>query len=132
MAFAFSGFQVLHLGHPNAVAIVAHIPWLLAALDAAVSANARTRAIGAAGLSLLTGSEILLGYPQYVYLSALTCAIYVVVKRPPLRASGCRLWQVWSASPSVPSNCFPPPTCWRTSERATTTPGFRSRGRCIR
>jgi hypothetical protein len=86
MAFAFSGFQVLHLGHPNAVAIAAHIPWLLVALDAALSANARTRATGAAGLAMLTGSEILLGYPQYVYLSALACAIYVIVKRPGWRA----------------------------------------------
>ena len=125
MAFAFSGFQVLHLGHPNAVAIVAHLPWLLAALDATVSANARTQAIGAAGLSLLTGSEILLGYPQYVYLSALTCATYVVVKRPPLRA----VWLLAVASLVGLSigavQLIPTADLLAHSDRATTTPGFR-------
>jgi hypothetical protein len=82
MAFAFSGFQLLHLGHPNTVAIVAHIPWLLLAINAALSASAASRANGAAGIALLTASQVLLGYPQYVYLSALACAIYSVVVRP--------------------------------------------------
>ena len=86
MAFAFSGFQLLHLGHPNAVAIAAHIPWLLLATDASLSASASSRAKGAAGISLLTGSQVLLGYPQYLYLSAFACAIYAVVVRPSWRA----------------------------------------------
>jgi hypothetical protein len=86
IAFAFSGFQVLHLGHPNAVAIAAHIPWLLLSINAALSASAKSRATGAAGISLLTASEILLGYPQYLWLSALVCALYGSVVRPSWRA----------------------------------------------
>jgi hypothetical protein len=86
MAFAFSGFQLLHLGHPNAVAIAAHIPWLLLAIDATLSASASSRAKGAVGIALLTGSQVLLGYPQYVWLSALTCVIYTVTARPSWRA----------------------------------------------
>ncbi len=86
MAFAFSGFQLLHLGHPNAVAIAAHIPWLLLAIDAAVSASATARAKGAVGISLITASAVLLGYPQYVWLSALACGMYAVVAGPSWRA----------------------------------------------
>jgi hypothetical protein len=82
IAFAFSGFQLLHLGHPNAVAITAHIPWLLLAIDAALSQDANSRAKGAASVALLTASQVLLGYPQYVWLSAFTCAIYAIVVRP--------------------------------------------------
>ncbi len=125
MAFAFSGFQVLHLGQPNAVAVAAHIPWLLVALDAALSADARTRAMGAAGVALLTGSEILLGYPQYVYLSALTCAIYVVVKRPPWHA----LWLPAVAGLAGVSigavQLLPTADLLAHSNRASTTAEFR-------
>ena len=86
MAFAFSGFQVLHLGHPNAVAIAAHMPWLFLSIDAALSASAKRRATGAAGVSLLTASQILLGYPQYLWLSVLACALYAIVARSSWRA----------------------------------------------
>ena len=33
MTFTFSSFCLLHFVHPNAVAIVAHVPWLLWAID---------------------------------------------------------------------------------------------------
>ena len=33
LAFTFSSFNLLHFVHPNAVAAVAHIPWLLAMID---------------------------------------------------------------------------------------------------
>ncbi len=33
MAFAFSGFSLLHFVHVNALAIVAHLPWLLLEID---------------------------------------------------------------------------------------------------
>ena len=36
LAFTFSGFNLLHFIHPNAVAVVAHWPWLLWALDHAL------------------------------------------------------------------------------------------------
>ncbi len=35
MLFAFSGFNLLHHQHLNMVAVVAHMPWLLAAADVA-------------------------------------------------------------------------------------------------
>ena len=36
LAFTFSGFNLLHFVHPNAVAVVAHWPWLLWAIDRAL------------------------------------------------------------------------------------------------
>ena len=35
IAFAFSGFALLHLPHMNAIAVIAHVPWLLLAIDLA-------------------------------------------------------------------------------------------------
>ena len=70
--FAFCGFNLLHLVHPNAVAIIAHIPWLLWSIDV-VLVDARRRRVMAATvlIALLTGSQLLLGYPQYVWFSLL-------------------------------------------------------------
>ncbi len=70
LAFAFSGFSLLHYIHVNAMAIVAHIPWMIWAIHVALldrSPRRRTRAWVA--VAVLTGSQILRGYPQYVWLS---------------------------------------------------------------
>ncbi|MBI4612671.1 MAG: hypothetical protein HY720_03585 [Planctomycetes bacterium] len=78
--FAFSGFNLLHLEHVNAVAVVAHMPWLLLAIDVALrSEHRRARGLAGAAISLLVGSELLLGYPQYVYFSGLAGIVYSVV-----------------------------------------------------
>ncbi|MCH8043181.1 MAG: YfhO family protein [Planctomycetes bacterium] len=72
MVFTFSGFNLLHLMHLNAVAVVAHIPWLLWAIDVALREANRRKAIAAElAVVLLTASQILLGYPQYVWFSLL-------------------------------------------------------------
>lgn len=79
LLFTFSGFNLLHFLHPNAVAIVAHIPWLLWLLDVVLLDSRRSRTSTAwAGIVLLTGSQLLLGYPQYVWFSMLTEAAYAV------------------------------------------------------
>jgi len=80
LVFTFSGFNLLHLVHVNAVAIVAHLPWLLWAVDVIVRDAAARRAVGGwAILVLLVASQLLLGYPQYVWYSALAVAIYCLV-----------------------------------------------------
>ncbi len=85
MLFAFSGFNLLHLFHVNAIAVVAHIPWLLLAIDIllgdasrASDGPSRRRQLAWAWLAiaLLTGSQLLLGYPQYVWFSLLAEAAY--------------------------------------------------------
>ena len=79
IAFAFSGFALLHLPHINAVAVVAHVPWLLLAIDHALSSSSRERRMGLLAISLLFASQALLGYPQYVWMSAVICLIYGAV-----------------------------------------------------
>lgn len=79
LVFTFSGFNLLHFVHVNAIAVVAHIPWLLWMLECVIRGRSpRVRAMAAAGIGLLTGSQILLGYPQYVWFSLLVEAIYAM------------------------------------------------------
>ena len=64
LAFTFSSFNLLHFVHPNAVAAVAHIPWLLAMIDIVLVDAKRWRvALAQAFLALLTGSQIAAGLP---------------------------------------------------------------------
>ena len=37
LIFTFCGFNLLHFVHPNAVAVIAHIPWLLWCIDIVLS-----------------------------------------------------------------------------------------------
>ena len=76
ISFAFSGFALLHLPHMNAIAVIAHVPWLLQAIDLSVSEPAGSRRKGLVAVPLLFGSQALLGYPQYVWMSALICLLY--------------------------------------------------------
>ena len=79
LVFTFSGFNLLHFIHPNAIAIVAHIPWLLWAIDVAVVDRGSRKAVAAEALiALLTASQILLGYPQYVWFSLLAESGYTL------------------------------------------------------
>ena len=74
IVFTFSGFCTLHFLHPNAIAVVAHIPWLLLAQDVLLRPHAgpqRWRIPAEVSIALLTGSQLLLGYPQYVWFSLL-------------------------------------------------------------
>jgi hypothetical protein len=80
IAFTFSGFNLLHLLHMNAVAILAHVPWLLLALDGVLFGDVRRQSRSILGLSLSTASMVLLGYPQYVWIATLICMLYVVLQ----------------------------------------------------
>lgn len=69
VSVAFGNFSLTHLVHLNALGVVSHIPWLLwCQLELRRPSTAR-RAL--AGVILLTASQTLLGYPQYVWFSAL-------------------------------------------------------------
>ena len=79
LLFTFSSFNLLHFLHPNAVAVIAHIPWLLWAIDIALLESRRQRvALAGALVALLTGSQLLLGYPQYVWFSFATEFSYTI------------------------------------------------------
>ena len=80
LTFAFSGFTLLHFVHVNGVAVVAHLPWLLLAIHAFVDGRDRhRRLLGGVAIAVLTGSQLLLGYPQYVWLSMLAELGYVML-----------------------------------------------------
>lgn len=80
LVFTFGSFNLLHFVHPNAVATVAHVPWLLWAIGRLAADPPRASGSAfVAAIALLTGSQMLLGYPQYVWFSLLAEAAYAVL-----------------------------------------------------
>lgn len=78
--FAFSGFTLIHFMHMQAIAIIAHLPWMLLTVDVLLFATAQPALARAwVSLVLLTASQLLLGYPQYVLFTLLSLALYVLV-----------------------------------------------------
>jgi hypothetical protein len=63
--------------NPTGSLIYAHLPWNLWAMIAVVEPGALTkRRLACAAVALLTGSQVLLGYPQYTYFCLLTEAVF--------------------------------------------------------
>jgi len=96
LLFTGCGFNLSHGVHVNMVSVVAHVPWLLWAMDRTyLAADGRVRARGAAGIALLTGSQCLLGHPQAVWFSALIEVAYlarlVAFSKPKSAALSARL-----------------------------------------
>ena len=80
LGFTFCSFNLLHFIHPTMVLTAAHIPWLLWAIDGLLTARGRWQpAVFAAVLALVTGSQILLGFPQVVWFSLITEAAYALL-----------------------------------------------------
>jgi hypothetical protein len=98
LLFAFSGFQLLHLNHLNVVAVAAHIPWMLYAADVVmVAPEPRRRAIAFAGVALVMGSQLLLGFPQGVWVSCLAFGWLVIFRV----ATGTPAWRAALACTAV-------------------------------
>lgn len=77
--FTFSGFSLQRFVHINAVAVVAHIPWLLWANHVVLTSRSRRAMIWApAAVALLTGSQLLMGYPQYVWYSLIAEIVFTL------------------------------------------------------
>jgi hypothetical protein len=80
LGFTFSSFNLLHFIHPAIVLTAAHIPWLLWAIDGLLtSPGRRPKAVFAAVLALVTGSQILLGFPQVVWFSLISEGAYALL-----------------------------------------------------
>lgn len=77
LVYAASAFMLLRAMHVNAVAVMAHFPWLLWGLDRVWRETGRARLAGAVVLGLAWASQLLLGYPQYVWISLCGCGWYV-------------------------------------------------------
>src|SRR5262245_33963430 len=74
IVFAFSSFFLLHFVHPNAVAVLAHLPWILWAIGRAAKWS----------LALLVGSQLLLGHPQAFWISSLGALLWFLFLLPRL------------------------------------------------
>lgn len=90
LVFTFSGFNLLHFMHLNIVAIVAHIPWLLFAIEGVMCGNRVT--VAKLGVALLTTSELLLGHPQAVWYSSLVEMLYIFFRAPSWKSTYRLLW----------------------------------------
>ncbi|MAE72146.1 MAG: hypothetical protein CME06_16965 [Gemmatimonadetes bacterium] len=99
-AFAFSAFNLLHYIHINLIAVVAHIPWIVLAIDIALrDRSPHRRALAWVAVALLTGSQLLLGHPQAVWLSIVAEVSYCVATAVRLRIGPMRVGSL------VPAKC---------------------------
>jgi hypothetical protein len=94
MFFTFGGFNLLHFVHPNAIAVIAHLPWLLWCVDIAWRDTGRRRALATAGIALCSASQLLLGYPQYVWFTLLAVAAWMSYLGVATRNGGAALNRV--------------------------------------
>lgn len=87
---AFSLNFVVHMQQPCITWIVAHLPWLMAAIDEVIETDsARRRRLAFAAIALLTGSQVLLGHPQSTWFTMFVAALFalhqLILKRSSLR-----------------------------------------------
>ena len=90
--FTFGGFNLLHFMHMHAVAIIAHLAWLIIASEMLVGSEDIKKAVfGEVAVSLLVASQVLLGYPQYVILSLIGVTAIILCRM--------RSWNSWRRFP---------------------------------
>jgi hypothetical protein len=74
--FAFGGFNLFNLPRVNHVAALAHLPWILLFVHVLLTTNdKKRRALAFAGLAVAVGSQLLVGNPQYMWLTGLVVAL---------------------------------------------------------
>jgi hypothetical protein len=78
LVYTFSANNLYHGQHLNLLAVMAHLPWLLALLEWLALTTGPGRALAAAGVGLLTGSQVLLGQPQALSWSLLAEVLYAL------------------------------------------------------
>jgi hypothetical protein len=79
LIFTFCGFNIFHFMHMHAVAILSNLPWLLLAMDVTLtSPRRRTAVVAAAAVALLTASQFLTGYPQYMVFTLMAEVAFVL------------------------------------------------------
>src|SRR5262249_11024995 len=94
MVFTFASFNLLHFIHPNVVAVIAHTPWLLLAIEEAMCGSDPRRVSWAKfSVGLLTTSQLLLCHPQAVWISTVLEVLYLGWRFSEWRGAG-RLWSL--------------------------------------
>jgi hypothetical protein len=126
----FSGFNLLHYIHLNMVCVLAHLPWLLLAIDVMVRESAsRSRALATFGVVILTASQLLLGHPQALTISLVAQAAYAIwlVVSTGSRAALVRLVLAWLLGLGVASvQVVPTLETLAISVRASAAEGYSS------
>lgn len=94
LAFSFCGYMSLRVVHTNGVQVIAHLPWLLGCLTwlehrARRSTSWRSLLPPIAVSALLTGSQLLLGYPQYVVFTLIAEGLWLATLFVRLRQREC-------------------------------------------
>ena len=78
----------MHLLHVNAIAVAAHLPWLIAAADGVLMSPLPDGARSPAWCSWHCWICILLGFPQFVLLNGIAVGLFAV-------------WRVWDGASSA-------------------------------
>jgi len=126
----FSGFNLLHYIHLNMVGVLAHLPWLLLAIDVMLREGAsRWRALATFGVVILSASQLLLGHPQALTISLVAQAAYAIwlVARAGKGAALVRLVFAWLLGLGVASvQVIPTLETLASSVRASVAQGYSS------
>jgi hypothetical protein len=79
LVYTFSANNVAHAIHPNYVAVLSHLPWLLWLAEQVAYQHGAVRWLAAVGMGLLSGSQLLLGHPQALSFSLLAESLFLVL-----------------------------------------------------
>ena len=91
---SFSLVFMIYLHTPQMTGVLAHIPWMLAAIDAAVrSRTPAGRRLASVAIALLTGSQMLLSFPQAWWYCAIAAGLFAICLLLSERAG----WNAWLA-----------------------------------
>ncbi|MDB5352992.1 MAG: Bacterial rane protein YfhO [Planctomycetota bacterium] len=81
MVFTFSAFMFLRYVHMNAIEVTAHLPWLLLGIEILARPRSdREAAWAGCGIAILTASQGLLGYPQYLGFCVVVEVLYATLR----------------------------------------------------
>jgi hypothetical protein len=85
MLSAFSGFTVFNIMHVNHIATLAHAPWLVLACHRIVGPSGGQQQVAWSALAaLITGSQLLTGHPQYMWITLIAVIAFCAWQwRPP-------------------------------------------------
>ncbi len=104
--FTFNSFMFLRFQHMHMIATIAHLPWTLLCCDVILRGGSRGKVqVSCIMLAILTASQILLGFPQSYWMTAMIEAVYVLILAisrrvyfPLLKVFGFKLLGVLMAS----------------------------------
>lgn len=83
LCFTMGGYSLAFYLWLHVIATIAHTPWLLLSIDVAMrSRNARKVSWASFGIVILSASQMLVGYPQMVYITGLAEGLYALFLLP--------------------------------------------------